>query len=218
MSFFDFNAVAGEYDQYYESEYGKRVDFYEKRAVARLLEPGEGWKALEIGCGTGHWTSFFLEFGFEVTAIDISKEMIKTAKEKDLAGAHFQHADARNLPFEDDSFDHVFTITTLEFIEDRKQVMKEVRRVLKPGGAFLAGCLNLHSAIGESKDENPVFKDALFFTEKELFQLLSEFGDPKILGSALPDENGNMADPFTDEATLRQRGSFLAGIATNKKG
>jgi ubiquinone/menaquinone biosynthesis C-methylase UbiE len=163
MTLLDFDTVAGEYDSFYESEYGKRIDFYEKIAVASQLTVSDGWKALEIGCGTGHWTSFFSEFGFNITAIDISEKMIQEAKTKKIKGVEFKQANVLDLPFEAGAFDHVFTIATLEFIEDRDSVMQEIKRVLKRGGSLLAGCLNQNSELGKNKEKDPVFKNAKFY-------------------------------------------------------
>lgn len=211
MTLFDFDTVADEYDSFYESEYGKRVDFYEKIAVASRLSLNNGWKTLEIGCGTGHWTSFFWEFGFNITAIDVSVKMIRKAKSKNMKGVEFKQANALDLPFEAGSFDHVFTIATLEFIEDRDRVMHEIKRVLKKGGSLLAGCLNQNSVLGKNKNEDPVFKNAKFFTDSELDDYLSQLGNPEICGAVLPDEEGNMMDQKADDSTLREKGCFLAG-------
>jgi len=72
---------------------------------------------LELVCGTGHWTTFFCEEGFRVTAVDTSEAMLSEAKKKDIGCATFLHADAANLPFADESFSVVASITMLEFVE-----------------------------------------------------------------------------------------------------
>jgi len=59
---------------------------------------------LELGCGTGHWTQFFCEEGFQVTGVDESEAMLERARAKNIAGARFLQADAGNLPFRDQSF------------------------------------------------------------------------------------------------------------------
>ena len=70
---FDFDVVADKYDKWYETAKGAMYDRLEKKAVSRYLrQNAQGMKLLEVGCGTGHWSEFFSECGFEVTGIDVS--------------------------------------------------------------------------------------------------------------------------------------------------
>jgi len=76
-------AVAEKYDQYYLSESGKTVDRYEKELFRHRLGNIPRLPMLELGCGTGHWTRFFADYGFQVTAVDKSKPMEKVMEEID---------------------------------------------------------------------------------------------------------------------------------------
>jgi len=80
---YDFNKLADSYDSWYNSSVGQMYDRLEKKAFDSLLgNYNNGKQLLEIGCGTGHWSRFFSEKGFEVTGIDISEKMINTANKK----------------------------------------------------------------------------------------------------------------------------------------
>lgn len=106
------------------------------------IQPGE--KILELGFGTGNSVMDLAEAtgaGGTVCGIDISPGMLKVAQQKlekaDLkAKVELQVADARQLPYEDNTFDAVFTSFTLELFpaDDIPIVLTEVLRVLKPGG------------------------------------------------------------------------------------
>lgn len=103
---YDFDHVATTYDQWYETAEGKMYDRLEKKAVSQYLpQNAEGMKLLEIGCGTGHWSQFFADLGFEVTGIDVSVLMIEIAQSKALSNVSFQIADGHALPFDDNRFD-----------------------------------------------------------------------------------------------------------------
>jgi tRNA (uracil-5-)-methyltransferase TRM9 len=100
-------------------------------------------KLLNVGCGHG---ADFLPFkdGFELYGIDFSAEMIKLANkysQKHQFKVNLQTADARKLPFPDETFDWAISVATYHHIqkkEERVQAYRELKRVLKPGGeAFI---------------------------------------------------------------------------------
>ncbi len=181
MNIFAKKEVAAAYDAYYQSEQGQLVDKLEKLAVQKLLAPIAPGQMLEIGCGTGHWTAFFAEQGFRVTATDVVDEMMKFAKERSLPNVQYQKADVRNLPFADNSFDQVAVITALEFCGDIPKAFSEIRRVLKPGGWLIAGCLNADSTLGKIKSQDPVYRHGNFMSHTQLEDFLLEFGTPTII-------------------------------------
>lgn len=171
--------IADQYDAYYKTEAGKQVDEIEKQLIAAALQKCKGRKMLELGCGTGHWTRFFVEKEFELTATDISDAMLKHAKQKQLNAAIVK-ADAENLPFENESFDVVASITMMEFVRDQNKVLAEIYRVLKPNGYVLLGGLNSNSELAKNVANDSVFKNANFFTRKSLVAKLMQFGNPEV--------------------------------------
>lgn len=100
-------------------------------------------KLLNVGCAHG---PDFLPFkeSFNLYGVDISQEMLKMAQkyaEKYKFSVNLTEADARYLPYADSSFDFAIAIATYHHIEDnegRKLALKELYRILKPGGeAFI---------------------------------------------------------------------------------
>lgn len=180
MNIFDNATVAANYDNYYETEFGKKVDEIEKNMMLEHLQRIPVKSMLELGCGTGHWSRFFAEQGFNIMATDSSKTMLRHAQKKNHPNITFHRADADNLPFENQTFHVVSSVAMLEFVEDKQKVFDEMYRVLKPGGWLLLGCLNESSELGKTKHNNEVYQHGNFFTAAELENYLIRFGTPKL--------------------------------------
>jgi len=180
MNIFTKTEVAQEYDRYYQTKIGKRIDRIEKKLIHGLIKdiPSKT-NMLELGCGTGHWTKFFFEQGFRLTATDISDAMLLLACDKHLP-VYFIKANAEMLPFENNSFSVVSTITMLEFVDNIDQVLNEIYRVLKPNGWLIAGCLNSRSELGKNKNRDETFKNAVFLDPGQVEQKLGIFGKVKM--------------------------------------
>ncbi|CAM4061148.1 demethylmenaquinone methyltransferase [Mesobacillus thioparans] len=106
----------------------------------------KGAAALDVCCGTADWTIALAEAvgkDGNVTGLDFSKNMLKIGEEKiesrGLDQATLIHGNAMELPFEDNSFDYVTIGFGLRNVPDYNQVLREMQRVLKPGG--MAVCL-----------------------------------------------------------------------------
>jgi len=96
---------------------------------------------LDLACGTGT-TSYFIHklYNCKVTGIDISEDLIAVAN-KNLSkrkqdNINFQVADALALPFPGNSFDVVVAQAFFILIDEKEQALREISRVLKPGGHF----------------------------------------------------------------------------------
>jgi SAM-dependent methyltransferase len=101
-----------------------------------------GAKVLEAGCGVGAQTVILCGSspGIELTSVDISGESIEAAKAKTAAAGFtnvtFQQADIFDLPFAEDSFDHVFVCFVLEHLANPVEALGHLKKVLKPGGTI----------------------------------------------------------------------------------
>lgn len=105
-----------------------------------------GMKVLEIGCGSGAFTTFVARsVGGEgkVYALDIQSAMLKQLEKKlvkpenrDIKNIKLVHASAYDLPFDNNSLDLVYMITVLQEIPDRQKALAEIKRVLKPRGVL----------------------------------------------------------------------------------
>ncbi|MGD9930519.1 MAG: class I SAM-dependent methyltransferase [Mangrovibacterium sp.] len=214
MNIFAEKDIAQAYDAYYQSEQGRAIDGLEKQATLQLLKPVTPGEMLEIGCGTGHWTAFFSEHGFRITATDVADEMMNLAKEKALPDVQFLTADVRQLPFADHSFDQVAVITALEFCGDVELAFTEIKRVLKPGGWLIAGCLNANSTLGKNKHLDPVFRHGNFMTRDQLTKHLLKIGEPTVLECVHLSADFKLMDNTDEKHTVP--GVFLAAAVQKR--
>ena len=108
------------------------------RLLDRYLAPtSEGVRLLDVGCGTGHQLASWSARGYEVAGIDGSSEMLEPAQRNNPA-AELQRADADRIPFQDASFQIVTSLEVLRYLPDQMACIREMARVLKPGGICLA--------------------------------------------------------------------------------
>jgi SAM-dependent methyltransferase len=103
-----------------------------------------GERLLDLGCGEGrHAINSYLQGDVEVFGVDLSERDLRTATERFAPYAQpgnpqkffaLQLADGARLPFADHSFDKVICSEVLEHIHDYQSILREIQRVLKPGG------------------------------------------------------------------------------------
>jgi len=109
----------------------------------------DGDRILDLGCGVGrHVISSYTLKNIQAVGLDLCHADLVTAKERfttefeepqnEQKSFGLTVGDALNLPFPDNSFDRVICSEVLEHIPDYKSVLKEIRRVMKPGGVFAA--------------------------------------------------------------------------------
>jgi ubiquinone/menaquinone biosynthesis C-methylase UbiE len=165
------------YDQWFTTPIGTLVKKYEAELILDLLKPGPGEIILDAGCGTGLFTVDILSFNSHVVGIDVSLPMLMRATQK-TRGYDFQTvlADMSHLPFSENVFDKVISVTALEFIEDAKGALKELFRVTRRGGCIVVATLNSLSPWAtrrrtEAKKGHTLFQKAIFRSPDELRSL-----------------------------------------------
>jgi len=125
------------------SSLGEITEELEHRLLFRLAGPVAGRDVLDVGCGDGTLARAFAASGAaRVVGCDGDARMIARATQsQDAAGPTFFVADATRLPFADASFDIVSIVTVLAFIPDAGAALREIARVLRPGGTLVLGDL-----------------------------------------------------------------------------
>lgn len=103
----------------------------------RLPPPSPGARLLDLGCGTGHHLLWARERGYEAAGTDGSEAMLVEARRLNPA-ADLRLAPADALPFPDASFDAVLCIEVLRYLPRIDPCLREMSRVLRPGGLCLA--------------------------------------------------------------------------------
>ena len=125
--------------------------FAEHLKVYEFLKgEAKGKNVLEVGCGDGYGADYLAAAGFEVTALDYDEAVIAAARDKyHRPNLKFIPMEAGALCFEDDSFDIVCSFQVIEHIleADIPRYLSEIKRVLRPEGAFYLSTLNLEHAM-----------------------------------------------------------------------
>lgn len=111
------------------------------KKILETLDIDEETKILDVGCGTGQTMAYIAErYGCKVTGIDVQEKMVEKANHrfKDLQlSIQCQRGDVESLPFDRNSFDYILSESVLTFT-DLENALKEIKRLLKESGTFIA--------------------------------------------------------------------------------
>jgi SAM-dependent methyltransferase len=120
--------------------------FITRARLREILDAQPGERVLEVGPGTGYYTLDVAEWvkpEGQVDILDLQQEMLdhtmRRAGERGLANVTPTQSDATAMPYEDGTFDAAFLVTVLGEIPDQDAALRELTRVLKPGGRLVVG-------------------------------------------------------------------------------
>jgi len=167
------------FDQQAESWDALRAQLLDQAAGLWALVPliPRGLRIADIGTGTGGMLPLFSEFADEIVAVDISKEMLRRARTRakslGLENVEFVKADLQDLPLEDASIDAAFATLVLHHAPDPGAAVKEMARILRPGGTLVVVDLSAHGHEWLREEQGDVW---LGFTRDELTGYLRKAG------------------------------------------
>lgn len=124
---------------YYATGRGQSPWFRAQVDIALKMLESEQGLILDIGCAAGAEIEPFRNRGFRIVGIDYSEEMLRLAHQRfgALDGVGFCRADAESLPFASASFDQVVCLGVFEYLSTYDRCLKEIKRVLRPGGMVI---------------------------------------------------------------------------------
>ncbi|MGQ9744350.1 MAG: class I SAM-dependent methyltransferase [Candidatus Bathycorpusculaceae bacterium] len=127
-----FNQVAHQWDEMRPRFFSESV----REKALSIAEVQEGKIAADIGAGTGFITEGLIRKSLQVIAVDQSEAMLKEMRKK---FAHcnkidYRIGEAESLPIADEAIDYVFANMYLHHVESPQKAIKEMARILKPGG------------------------------------------------------------------------------------
>jgi SAM-dependent methyltransferase len=168
-----FNTLFEAYDAWYEREPGCSLFEIEAAALKEMM-PNMSGTIIEIGVGSGRFAQF-LEIPY---GLDPALQPLRIAKRR---GIRSVAADAVLMPFRDGEISCCLLMVTLCFVADPLKVLKEVFRILKPGGSILLGMVLRESPWGadylaKAERGHPFYTLATFLSYNDILALLLKSG------------------------------------------
>jgi ubiquinone/menaquinone biosynthesis C-methylase UbiE len=147
-------------------------------AAALNLQPEDDY--LEIGCGSGIFMKLYASHVRSITGLDHSEDMVKLAthynrKCVEEGTAEFRQGEASELPWEDEKFSAAVAIATFMFWPNSLESLKEIHRVLRPGGRLV---ISLGWNADDGKDHTKHIKKygIKLYTGKQMQAMFQEAG------------------------------------------
>jgi SAM-dependent methyltransferase len=154
----------------------------EREALFKRYVGGPGHRVLDLGCRDGALTRTYVE-GNDVVGVDADREALAAAARLGIE-THWADLD-QPLDFPDASFDVVVAGELLEHLRDPAPLVAEVRRVLRPGGTFVASVPNAYRLkrrllflFGRPPDDDPTHLQ--MFSPSDVRALLAAFEEPHL--------------------------------------
>lgn len=145
VAFFD--GIAAHYSALYDTNTPSGYSFTTRRQRVLDLFDAQGGNVLDVGCGPGVMAGALSELGCTFWGVDPSPRMVDAGRRStsSRSGVHFSVGAAESLAFDDGFFDAVISMGVLERVADDQAALKEMARVLKPGGSLIISVPNRFS-------------------------------------------------------------------------
>ncbi len=156
------------YENWFRSEPGRTVFEFQKSLLLKVWSPVSPQRVLEVGCGSGMFLEWLVSRGHMVAGIDPSLPSLELARRRLGSRVRLDRGFAEHLPYEDNEFDTVAIITSLEFVDDPMQTLREAFRVARHN--VLIGVLNRYS-IGRVHSFLEKFWKESFYTHARFFSV-----------------------------------------------
>jgi SAM-dependent methyltransferase len=175
IEFFDGVTRDGDYDVFTHAGYERILRAFDSYLQPLIRSRQSPIEAVDLGCGTGAFTSRLQRYNFHLHGVDISPQSVTRASQK-FPKVDFRVGDIEATPFVAGSFDVVFLCAVLHHFPDLTKTVAECVRILKPGGILLAcdphrgnpamwmyRCKEspFYSSKGVTLNEQPLSKSAL---------------------------------------------------------
>ena len=202
-----------EYEAWYETARGSWIAGREFDLMRRLLGPPAGATLLDVGCGTGHFSRRFAAAGLRVAGLDPDAAMLEHARGLG-GGVSYLLGTGTGLSFGDNAYDYVTAVTSLCFIADPEQALREMWRVARH--AVLLGLLNRRSLLYRRKRDRGAYRGARWDTSAEVRRWARQLEPaPRIMSRSAIFMPGGGAFARAAEAVLPSVlpwGAFLAVV------
>lgn len=173
-----FNKVAPQYNEQRSIVYGNAL----REIIFSEVEIKDDSIVADIGAGTGYLAIELAKKARHVIAVDNSPQMLSVAANEaaraDLANIEFLEGNAEELPVKPKFVDYVFANMLLHHVNDPLQVLKEMNRILKPGGKIVVTDIEEHEHIWLRQEKSDLW---MGFSKEELAEWLKEAGFKNIL-------------------------------------
>lgn len=173
-------------ERWFRSPEGRKALEFEQGLFGKVWSPVSLQRVLEVGCGTGIFLDWFRAQGHLVAGLDPSAASLEIARQRLGHKVRLSQGFAENLPYEDNEFDTVALITSLEFVDEPIAALREAFRVARRN--VLVGALNRFSVGGlqygvQGLRRGSLYSRARFFSVLELSRMCGQ-----ILNGSVPIE------------------------------
>lgn len=203
-----FDQLGANYDQLaFEGAGLAALSAQELSVVTGALGEGRGRSVLDVGAGTGRFSTRLAAAGWQITALDAAAEMLSVVKERVPGAVTVQGRLGERLPFDDGQFDALVAMRVIKYVRDTASVVRELARVVAPGGRLVFDLSNGHSLARLGYRAGTIG----FVTPRRLAALLADAGLAQVAVHSGP----RLPYPFHSKA----KGSLTAGaVGTVEQG